>query len=71
MGKEEVEGDASDDEFDEDLVGFEPAQLLAAVERELERAIASSPANASARLARERIARLPERPAPAPGAGGP
>ena len=48
----------------------EPA-YRAAVERELERAIASSPANASARLARERIARLPERPAPAPGAGGP
>jgi hypothetical protein len=48
----------------------EPA-YRAAVGRELERAIASSPANASARLARERIARLPERAAPAPGAGGP
>ena len=38
VGEEIIEADACDDEFGDDLVGFQPAELLAAVERELQRA---------------------------------
>jgi len=38
MREEVIETDAGDDELGDDLVGFEPVELLAAVERELQRA---------------------------------
>ena len=38
MREEIVEADGRDDELGDDLVGFQPAELLAAVERELQRA---------------------------------
>ncbi len=38
MGEEIIEPDRRDDELDHDLVGFEPAELLAAVEGQLQRA---------------------------------
>src|SRR4029079_3298155 len=37
MREEIIETDAGDDELGDDLVGFEPAQLLATVERKLQR----------------------------------
>ena len=36
MREEIIEADGGDDEFGNDLVGFQPAQLLAAIERELQ-----------------------------------
>ena len=38
MREEIIEADGRDDEFGDDLVGFQPAELLAAVERQLQRA---------------------------------
>ena len=37
MREEIIEADAGDDELGDDLVGFQPAELLAAVERQLQR----------------------------------
>src|SRR5207245_9940413 len=38
MGEEIIEADDGDDELGDDFIGFRPAELFAAVERELQRA---------------------------------